>query len=148
MPSIPLHRTPEALAQQVQNPVASFTTDNHGVIVELPSASNPTASLSGSLVFGIGTESNNAVTNATVFPINSNIEFNTGFNGQTYPAFVESGSNAYFFLDSGTTSLPECPDTSSFYCPNSNTNLSATTASGQVSGKGKLHDRQCRFDVV
>jgi hypothetical protein len=122
--------TTEALAQQVQNPVAAFATDNNGVIVELPSVPNPTTSLTGSLVFGIGTQSNNALSNATVFPINSSVEFSTGFNGQTYPAFVDSGSNAYFFLDSGTTSLPQCPDpNASFYCPSSNTNLSAAPAS-------------------
>jgi hypothetical protein len=121
--------TTEALAQQVQNPVAAFATDNNGVIVELPSLSNPAASLAGSLVFGIGTQSNNAMSNATVFPINSNVEFSTGFNGQTYPAFVDSGSNALFFLDSGTTSLPDCPDPNlSFYCPSSNTGLSASPA--------------------
>lgn len=123
--------TTVALAQQVQNPVASFATDNNGVIVELPSASTPASSLTGSLVFGIGTQSNNALTNATVFPINSNIEFNTALNGQTYPSFVDSGSNAYFFLDSGATSLPDCPSPNSgFYCPGSNTNFSATTSAG------------------
>lgn len=118
----------QPLTSQVQNPVASFATDNNGVIVELPQTST-TSSVSGSLVFGIGTQSNNALGSATVFPINSNVEFNTGFNGQTYPAFIDSGSNALFFLDSSTTSLPECTDNSSFYCPSSNTNLSAVPAS-------------------
>lgn len=118
----------ESLAAQVQNPVAAFAKDNNGVIIELPQSSTA-ASLSGSLVFGIGTESNNALANATVFPIDSNIEFNTSFKGQSYPAFVDSGSNALFFLDSNTTSLPDCSNNSSFYCPGSNTNLSATPAS-------------------
>jgi hypothetical protein len=120
--------TTQAVALQVQNPVASFPTDNNGVIVELPSASNPTSSLSGSLVFGIGTQSNNALNGATVFPINSDIEISSTFNGQAYPAFIDSGSNAYYFLDSGTTSLPECSDDTSFYCPSSNTGLSATAS--------------------
>lgn len=124
--------TTEALAQQVQNPVAAFAKDNNGVIIQLPQTST-TSSISGSLVFGIGTESNNALTDAAVFPINSNIEFNTSFKGQSYPAFVDSGSNAYFFLDQGATGLPLCSDNSSFYCPGSNTNFSATTASGSAS---------------
>jgi hypothetical protein len=118
----------ESLANQVQNPVASFAKDNNGVILELPQTST-SSSISGSLVFGIGTESNNALTSATVFPINSNIEFNTSFEGQSYSAFVDSGSNALFFLDTSSTSLPDCSDNSSFYCPGSNTNLSATPAS-------------------
>ncbi|MGA7218880.1 MAG: DUF3443 family protein, partial [Candidatus Sulfotelmatobacter sp.] len=37
-------------AQQVSNPVAFFTTDNNGVIVELPAVSGAEASVSGSLV--------------------------------------------------------------------------------------------------
>ena len=56
-----------ALASQVSNPVAAFAKDNNGVIVELPSASGPEASLSGSLIFGIGTRSNNGLGGATVY---------------------------------------------------------------------------------
>jgi hypothetical protein len=122
----------EAVAQQVANPVGSFATDNNGVIVELPAVSAPTASISGSLVFGIGTESNNGLSGAQVFPLNSNAEFTTTFGGQSYPGFIDSGSNGLYFLDSDTTSLPVCSDDSSFYCPSSTASLSATTASGGV----------------
>jgi hypothetical protein len=129
----------EALSQQVQNPVAAFAADNNGVVVELPSLSNPAPSLTGSLVFGIGTESNNALSNATVFPIDVNVEINTTFKGQQYPAFIDSGSNGLFFLDSNTTSLPPCPDNSSFYCPGSNSSLSATpSATGGASESVKF----------
>jgi hypothetical protein len=124
--------TTQAVAQQVANPVGSFATDKNGVIVELPAVTAPTASITGSLVFGIGTQSNNGISSVQVFPINSSGEFNTTFNGQSYPAFIDSGSNAFFFLDSGTTSLPVCADDSSFYCPSSPANLSATTVSGSV----------------
>jgi Protein of unknown function (DUF3443) len=122
----------EPLTQQVQNPVALFATDNNGVIIELPSLSGPTASLSGSMVFGIGTESNNALGTATVFPLDANGEFSTTFKGQSYPAFVDSGSNAFFFLDETLTGLTVCPDNSGFYCPGSPANLSATTGSGSA----------------
>ena len=47
----------QSLAQQVQNPVALFATDNNGVILELPAVTAPVASINGSLVFGIGTQS-------------------------------------------------------------------------------------------
>jgi len=40
----------EALSQQVANPVALFSSDNNGVIIELPAAPNPEATLSGSLI--------------------------------------------------------------------------------------------------
>jgi hypothetical protein len=123
----------QALAQQVQNPVGSFGTDSNGVIVELPAVSAPMVSISGSLVFGIGTESNNSLAGASVFPLDGSGNFTTSYNGQSYPAFVDSGSNGLFFLDSALTSLPLCPDTSSFYCPNSTVNLSATDSSGATS---------------
>jgi len=119
----------EAVAQQVANPVGFFATDNNGVIVELPAVPAPSASVSGSLVFGIGTQSNNSVSGAQVFPLDSNAEFTTSFHGQSYPGFIDSGSNGLFFLDSSTSSLPVCSDAASFYCPSSAANLSATTSS-------------------
>lgn len=123
----------EPLSQQVQNPVVLFPSDNNGVMIELPALSGAAASLSGSLVFGIGTQSNNALATAQVFPVNSNGEFNTTFKGQSYPAFVDSGSNAFFFLDSALTGLPTCSSSSGFYCPSSTQDLSATTSSGSPS---------------
>jgi hypothetical protein len=123
----------EPLAQQVQNPVALFATDNNGVIIELPRLASPTASLSGSMVFGIGTEANNALGSASVFPLDANGEFSTTFKGQSYPAFVDSGSNAFFFLDEALTGLTLCPSNNSgFYCPGSPANLSAITDSGSA----------------
>jgi len=123
----------ESLTQQVQNPVALFATDNNGVIIELPSVSSPAPSLSGSMVFGIGTESNNALGSATVYPLDANGEFSTSFKGQSYPAFVDSGSNGLFFLDATNTGLTVCANNNGFYCPGSQTNLSATTDSGSAS---------------
>lgn len=123
----------QPLAQQVANPVGFFATDNNGVIVELPAATTPVASLSGSLVFGIGTQSNNGLSGATIFPINSSGEFSTTFKSQSYPGFIDSGSNGLFFLDSNTTSIPICTDNTGFYCPTSNANLSATMVSGGTS---------------
>lgn len=130
--SAPCTVAAQPLAQQVANPVGSFAADNNGVIVELPGVSSPEASISGSLVFGIGTQSNNSPSGVTVFPLNSNAEINTSFDGQSYPAFLDSGSNGLFFLDSATTSIPVCSD-SSWYCPTSTANLSATMTSGSTS---------------
>jgi len=131
--STPCQVVAQPLAQQVSNPVGSFATDNNGVIVELPSVSAPVASVSGSLVFGIGTQSNNSLSGVTVFPLNSSGGFTTTFKGQSYPGFIDSGSNGLFFLDSNTTSITVCSDNSSFYCPNSSANLSATMMSGATS---------------
>ena len=121
--------TSEPVAQQVSNPVAFFASDNNGVIIELPAASGSEASLNGSMIFGIGTQSNNALGSATVYTIDPNTgNFTTTFKGQTYTdaAFLDSGSNAIYFLDSRTTGIPTCTDLSFWYCAASTTNFSAT----------------------
>lgn len=119
-----------ALASQVSNPVVSFAKDNNGVIIELPSATGPQASLAGSLIFGIGTESKNGLGGATVYALNPNDgNFNTIFQGVTYTdaAFLDAGSNAIYFLDSNTTGLPLCTGNISFwYCPASTQSFTAT----------------------
>jgi hypothetical protein len=137
-PSSGCQVTSEAVSQQVQNPVAMFASDNNGVIIELPAANGPQASLSGSLVFGIGTQSNNSLAGATVYTVDNFGNFTTSYKGQSYPkSFVDSGSNGYFFLNSGATGIPGCTTDSGFYCPTSTQNLSATNqgvngASGTV----------------
>lgn len=119
----------EALANQVANPVALFATDNNGVIIELPAASAPEVTLTGSLVFGIGTESNNALGSAKVYSVDDYGNFITSYSNQTYnQSFIDSGSNGLYFLDSTVTGIPACSDANYFYCPSSTENLSATTS--------------------
>jgi len=131
----------ETLPLQVQNPVALFATDNNGIILELPPVSGAELSVSGSLVFGIGTQSNNGLAGATVYTAGSLTSsspgnFTTSFNGQTFSdnSFIDSGSNGYFFPDS---SLTVCSDSSGFYCPSSTQNLSATNQ-GATAGSGTV----------
>jgi hypothetical protein len=114
----------ENLAQQVQNPVALFATDNNGVVLKLPAASSPAMILSGSLIFGIGTESNNALNGATIYTLDEFGNFATTYSSQSYSgSFLDSGSNGIFFLTTGITGIPDC---GGFYCPASTENLSAT----------------------
>lgn len=115
--------TVEGLAQQVQNPVASFATDNNGAIVELPAVSGAEVSVTGSVIFGIGTQSNNSLGSATVFGTDSNGNFNTTYQSIQYPSFLDSGSNAIYFLDSATTGMPVCSDLTFLYCPSSAENF-------------------------
>jgi hypothetical protein len=122
-----------ALSQEAANPVASFATDNNGVIIELPAIANAGTSsdtgestVSGSLVFGIGTESNNALGSATVLTTDDTFGYiSTIFNGTTYTdSYLDSGSNLYFFTDS---SIAICgTGANSVYCPSSALGLSAT----------------------
>ena len=135
--------TTEALTSQVTNPVALFATDNNGVVIELPSVPVATiaTSITGSLIFGIGTESNNGLGNATIYDVDPTTgNFTTVFVGNTYTdaAFLDSGSDALYF-DPTNTNLLECTDLDdAFYCPNSPTGFTATNegtngTSGQVS---------------
>lgn len=135
------------VANQVTNPVALLPTDNNGVIVELPAVAGSQATVNGSLVFGIGTESNNHLaSSATVFTEKCE-EFTTDFKGTSYGpgtscsgagSFIDSGSNGYFFPD---TSIPTCPkktavgDLSSWYCPSSTESLSATNSGANGTSK-------------
>lgn len=119
--------TSESASAQVQNPVALFATDNNGVLIELPAVSGPQPSLDGSLIFGIGTQANNGLGNATVYTMTSSADLTTTFKGHNYSgSFFDSGSNGLFFLDSSTTGIPACTDASGFYCPSSTQSLSAT----------------------
>ncbi|HET9407710.1 MAG TPA: DUF3443 domain-containing protein [Candidatus Sulfotelmatobacter sp.] len=127
--------TTESVAQQVQNPVAAFATDNNGVMLAIPAAPNPEATLSGALVFGIGTQSNNGLGSATVYTADGFGNFTTTFKGQQVTSsFIDSGSNGIFFLTTQITGLPTC---SPWYCPSSSQPVSAITmgangASGTV----------------
>ena len=116
----------ESLSLQVPNPVTLFATDNNGVIIELPNVSGGEPSLSGSLVFGIGTESNNALGGATVYTADSSGSFTTTYSGSAYSgSFIDSGSNGLFF----PSTITECAsnsDASGFYCPSATENLSAS----------------------
>ncbi|MGA2840948.1 MAG: DUF3443 domain-containing protein [Steroidobacteraceae bacterium] len=123
-----------SLASQVLNPVPLFATDNNGSILVLPSvAANGAASVSGSLIFGIDTESNNnsgTQTILTVAPGSSQTvlpgNFTTVYGGQTLSdSFIDSGTNGLFFNDS---SIPACTSSNftGFYCPASTLSRSAT----------------------
>lgn len=119
--------TGEALAQQVPNPVTMFATDNNGVILELPAVTAPMASVTGSLVFGIGTQSNNGLGAASVYTQDGFGNFTTTYKGQAYSqSFLDSGSNGLYFLTSSVAGIAACPDASFFYCPSSEQSLSAT----------------------
>lgn len=118
----------ESLTQQVQNPVALFASDNNGVMIQLPSvAPGGAPAVSGMLVFGIGTQADNALGTAKVLTLDGDGNFTTTYASQSIAStYVDSGSNGIFFLDSATTGLPTCPLSTDFYCPATLQTLSAT----------------------
>ena len=113
-----------ALADQVPNPITMFATDNNGSSLSFPSVpAGGTANLAGTLTFGIGTRSNNALGSATVYTTDDYGYITTQYKGNTLSdSFIDSGSNGYFFTDS---SIAQCSDGSGFYCPASDLSLSA-----------------------
>ncbi|GAB7534992.1 DUF3443 domain-containing protein [Burkholderia sp. 3C] len=119
-------RTTVALANQVANPVSRFPSNNDGVIVQLNAPSNGTAT--GTLTLGVGSLPSGVTKLATTTAGNL-----TGtFQGRAISsAFIDSGSNAYFFDTSDSATLPTCSQNPSFYCPSTTVSLTATlTASG------------------
>ncbi|HUW37799.1 MAG TPA: DUF3443 domain-containing protein [Rhodocyclaceae bacterium] len=112
------------LAHQVQNPVGLLSSDNNGVVIDLPAvAATGAATVDGSLILGIGTQSDNALGSAQVFALDpSTGTLTTVFNGRRYAgSFIDSGSNALFFPDGGTAVC-----SSGFYCPASPQQFTAT----------------------
>jgi hypothetical protein len=110
--------------EEVSNPVAFFAADNNGVIVELPTVpAAGSALVTGALIFGIGTESNNDLGSATIYTLDPDTgNLSVTFNGSTYSSsFIDSGSNANYFVDAA---IPVC--TSGFFCPTATVAFTAT----------------------
>lgn len=123
--------------QQVTNAVIAFTTDNNGTAISMTTPVNnaaPTAT--GTLTFGIGTQSNNSVpSNDTVLPLNVSDEFTTSGLSNAPPlqaSFIDSGSNGYFFPN--WPGFPLCTADSDFFCPTSSTQLTGLINTSQVNG--------------
>ena len=117
-----------SLASQVTNPIALFPTDNNGVIIQLPSVSaGGAATVSGYMIFGVDTETNNASGSQTILTVDQSFgDFTTVFNDQSLPmSFLDTGSNGTFFNDSSITACMES-GFANFYCPTSTLDLSAT----------------------
>ena len=129
------------LASQLQNPVWMFPQDNNGLAIILPQVgATGSVSLAGSMIFGIGTQSDNALGGAQAQGADSEGNFTTTFNGKTYSgSFIDSGSSGYFFLDATTTGLPNCAANShanGYYCPPSPVAFTAINSGPNPRGTG------------
>ena len=121
------------------------------MILELPSVASGVGgkNVAGSMVFGIGTQSNNALNSSAVVMAldadnshNAWLGFSTEFNNVAYPDpnsytglrgnIIDSGAIDIFFLNQATTGINTCGSgLSAHYCPASTQNL---TAGNQASG--------------
>jgi hypothetical protein len=113
------------LGKQLSNPIASFATNNNGLILSLPPVGVQGATdLSGTLIFGINTQTNNALSNVTVYPTDSLGHLTTEYQGTRFDSsFIDSGSNALYFSD---PTISSCSLSSGFYCPNRALSLNAS----------------------
>jgi Protein of unknown function (DUF3443) len=122
---------PVQVSEQLPNPVTHFAADNNGTIVQLPAVSaSGAATAQGSLIFGIGTQSNNGLGSAQVYTTGAGGTFTATYNGASLPmSLLDTGSNALFFPDS---SIPACSASTAngFYCPPSTVAISV-----QITGK-------------
>jgi Protein of unknown function (DUF3443) len=125
--------------EQATNMVAAFSSpDKNGFMITFPSvAATGATSLSGTINFGIGTQTDNALSNVTVFAMDACGDFPTvTFNGVSYTdtncnntgsglgGFLDTGSNALYVSDATTLAplgISDCSSTSNgsgFYCVN------------------------------
>jgi hypothetical protein len=88
---------------QITNPVTLFGQDSNGVILEMAQVSDSgSTTAQGTLVFGIDTQTNNALsgTGATLIRTNGNGDFASIYGGSTLTkTFFDSGSTVLFFPD-------------------------------------------------
>jgi len=120
------------LNAQVSNPVALLGANDNGVIIHLPNVSSPgQPAVTGALIFGIATSTNNALGSETILDLDHHGYITTSYGGTLYPqSYVDSGANGIFFTDN---TLPRCSDSSAFYCPRAPFSQFATLSSGSRS---------------
>jgi hypothetical protein len=156
-PSSGCTATSVALTSQLQNPVWMFPQDNNGLAIILPQVGATGAvSVSGSMIFGIGTQSNNGLGSAQAQAANESTggTFTTTFNGVPYSnSYIDSGSSGYFFLDSTTTGLPNCGttgtgDANGYYCPSSPVSFTAITSAPNPNGSGSTVSANIAFSIA
>jgi Protein of unknown function (DUF3443) len=129
--------------QQLQNPVYVLSADNNGVVVVLPGLASgvlSAPSLTGSMVFGIGTQANNTTTGASAMRLStstfSGYVVNTTVTRASYTAtmansFLDTGSNGLYFGTASVT-LPVCSTAPDFYCSTTGTTFFSATVSGSA----------------
>jgi hypothetical protein len=114
------------IEKQVAQPVALLANDNNGLLIDLPAiGAGGARDVTGLLMVGIGTRSNNELGSAKVYGLDSRGSFSTVVDGRRYTdSFLDSGSNFLFFQSS---TLPICPSANGgrSYCPDPPSTLSA-----------------------
>lgn len=108
------------------NITTKFAADNNGVAMTAPAISvNGSASaVTGTLVFGVGTQANNTPP-ANTIPIYNDSDygtFNDSINGNVNTMYIDSGTNTMLVSNTGSK-YAECTDGSGYYCPKTNASV-------------------------
>jgi hypothetical protein len=122
--------TTATLAQQVANPIPTFATDNNGFIINMDAVTSTAGSsttVTGTMTFGIGTQTNNAIGSATTFDADPETEpgiINTTWQGTVYDGLFDTGSSAFYFTNTTNPAIALCGTTApnnQIYCPGGST---------------------------
>jgi hypothetical protein len=115
------------VADQVKNPLALLSQHNNGVVLQFPPvAAAGAATLTGSLILGIGTASNNDLGAAKILTLEDDVYFSTVYKGQTLSAsYIDSGSNSLYLVDGSITQCAASSIGGGWFCPPSTLSLSA-----------------------
>jgi hypothetical protein len=155
---------PLPVAQQVTNPVALFAKDNNGVEISLPAIDSAGAPAlpyvnadgsglipAGTLIFGIGTESNNGLGSATLLALDGNGNLpSVVYNGVSYSSagYVDSRGSALKVSDPVTLGMATCSD-NAYYCPETTTPVTLTVCgTNSVSGADSPCGAGVAFETV
>ena len=122
--------------KQVQNPISFLPDspgDNNGLVVVLPgvSATTGAATVSGMVLFGVGTKLNNTPDAGVAAYATDNIGYiTTKWQSTTYNSsnsFLDTGSNGLFFPNTTSPVISTCSSGSAngWYCPAATKDLSA-----------------------
>jgi hypothetical protein len=107
------------MINQVQNPIASFAVDNNGSVIALPAVPSQGAyTVTGSLIFGIGTQTNNGLGKAVPLQVNSgDFTFRALYNNIAYSdSYLDSGTN-FYAVPNPNNDIAECSFYKGFLCP-------------------------------
>lgn len=122
-----------SIDNQIRNPVSAFASGyNNGTVIRIDDVPLEGAAITlGKLVFGIGSQPNNQLGNAKVFPLASDGTIDSVLNGTRYRGRFDTGAPLYVLNDAN---IPRCDSPlSSFFCPPSPVTVAVANSSGNTS---------------
>lgn len=128
------------IAMQTSNPVSQFATDNNGTVITFPAAAGSQSRMTGTLIFGIGTQANNSLSGLQVYHSSvPGVEFPllaANIAGVASFAFLDTGTNAYVLAQTGSpvinsrppflqavSGLAVCGQLGGPYCPSTSSTI-------------------------